>query len=301
MQLIGISTQINTLTSNTEVRPDCSVLISKSLAKDFLENSIPTLTNLTPRYYEILLTSKEYTGFSDNIPLWKFYINLKSHTTDATAVLCGLNGSFPNSSSSDNNISLMQKDISYKAGETPLEGKTISQDMGLAVFHEDKLVGELNAIECISYLILTNSLETCNISVPDPFENNSTINVSLELKKRTKKNVQLVNNSPYIESKVYLNAFITSTSLHSSYSKIEHLNIIEEYIESYIESNISEFLYKTSKYFKSDIVGFGEKLIPKYLTSEDWQDLKWSSLYKESFFNVNVDVSIKASSLFVRE
>ena len=87
----GISTEINTLITNTEIRPDCNVFISKSLAKDFLENSVPTLTNLTPRYYEILVNSKEYTGFSDDIPLWKFYIDIKSSTKEAVAVLSGLN------------------------------------------------------------------------------------------------------------------------------------------------------------------------------------------------------------------
>lgn len=295
----GISTQIITLTSNTEVRPDCSVFISKSLAKDFLKNSVPTLTNLTPRYYEILINSKEYTGFSDNIPLWKFYINLKSHHTEAIAVLCGLNGSYLDSTNSS--INLMEKDVNYKAGETPLIGKTVSQDMGLAVFSKDKLVGELNAIECISYLILTNALETCNISIPDPFENNSTINIRLELRRKTKNDVQLVNNSPYIQSNIYLSGSLTFTSLNSNYSKVEHLNTIEEYVESYLESNLSQFLYKTSKYFKADIVGFGQKIIPRYLTSSDWQNLKWTSLYKDSFFNVDVNVLVKSSSLFVRE
>ena len=89
-------------------------------------------------------------------------------------------------------------------------------------------------------------------------------------------------------------------SLNSDYSKIEHLDTIEEYVESYINSNVSSFLYKTAKYFKADIVGFGRDLIPKYLTMDEWKKIKWSSLYKDSFFKVNVDVKIKSGSLFVK-
>ena len=51
----GILEHVSVLASDREIRPDCNVLVSKCKAKDFLENSIPTLTNLTPRYYEILL------------------------------------------------------------------------------------------------------------------------------------------------------------------------------------------------------------------------------------------------------
>jgi len=294
----GLSTQINTLTSNIEIRPDCSVFISKCDAKEFLKDSEPTLTNLTPRYYEILLTSREYTGYSDNTPLWKFFINLKSDSTEAIGVLCGLNSN--ETTKKNKTTNLLDKDVTYTAGETPLTGETLTQDMGLAVFSNDKLVGELNAIECVSYLILTNTLETCNLSIPDPFQNNSTINIRLELKEKTNNKVQLVNNSPYIKSKVQLQGSITSINLNSDYSKIDHLRTIEEYAESYIKSHLTTFLYKTSKYFKADIIGFGKEIIHNYLTTGDWKNVKWQSLYKNSFFNVDVDVTIKSGSLFVK-
>lgn len=295
---MGILEHVNVLASDREIRPDCNVLISKCKAKDFLENSVPTLTNLTPRYYEILLNSKEYTGFSENVPLWKFFINLRNSTEESVAVLCGLNSSYTGYSGEDKN--LMDKDVSYKAGETPLSGKTISQNIGLAVFSYDQLVGEMDAIDTVSYLMLTNDLDSCNISVPNPFENNSIINVKLELKKRTKNNVELINGSPFIESNIYLNGSITSISLNTDDSKTETLSTIEEYIESYVAYNVKSLLYKTAKYFKSDIVGFGKKIVNNYLTIDEWKSLNWAALYKNSFFNVNVEVTINPSSLFVK-
>lgn len=295
----NISKEINILASNIEIRPNCNILITKSLAKDFLNNSKPTLTNLTAKYYEILLNSNEYTGFLAKAPLWKFYISLKSHSSEAIAVLAGLNGSFVDDLSL-NETSLMDADTGYIPGEIPLSAKTISETMGLAVFFQDKLVGELNALESISYLILTNQLDSCNISIPNPFTNNDTINVMLELSKHTKNNVSLVNNSPYIKTNISLNAYITSVNSTSNYSKLENLDIIQDYIESYIQANINSFLYKTSKKFKSDIVGFGKNIIPKYKTIDDWKTLKWSNLYRDSFFNVTVNIKIKSGSLFIK-
>lgn len=295
----GILEHVSVLASDREIRPDCNVLVSKCKAKDFLENSIPTLTNLTPRYYEILLNSKEYTGFSENVPLWKFFINMRNSTEEAVAILCGLNTSYTGTSEETSN--LMDKDVNYKAGETPLTGKTVSQNMGLAVFSHDQLVGELDAIECVSYLMLTNNLDSCNISVPNPFENNSTINVKLELKKKTKNNVELVNGSPFIESNIYLNGSITSISLNTDDSRTETLSTIEEYIESYVSYNIKSLLYKTAKDFKADIVGFGKDVVSDYLTIEEWRSLNWAALYKNSFFKVDVEVTINPSSLFIKD
>ena len=295
----GILEHVSVLASDREIRPDCNVLVSKCKAKDFLENSIPTLTNLTPRYYEILLNSKEYTGFSENVPLWKFFINMRNSTEEAVAILCGLNTSYTGTSEETSN--LMDKDVNYKAGETPLTGKTVSQNMGLAVFSYDQLVGELDAIECVSYLMLTNNLDSCNISVPNPFENNSTINVKLELKKKTKNNVELVNGSPFIESNIYLNGSITSISLNTDDSRTETLSTIEEYIESYVSYNIKSLLYKTAKDFKADIVGFGKDVVSDYLTIEEWRSLNWAALYKNSFFKVDVEVTINPSSLFIKD
>ena len=295
----GILEHVSVLASDREIRPDCNVLVSKCKAKDFLENSIPTLTNLTPRYYEILLNSKEYTGFSENVPLWKFFINMRNSTEEAVAILCGLNTSYTGTSEETSN--LMDKDVNYKAGETPLTGKTVSQNMGLAVFSHDQLVGELDAIECVSYLMLTNNLDSCNISVPNPFENNSTINVKLELKKKTKNNVELVNGSPFIESNIYLNGSITSISLNTDDSRTETLSTIEEYVESYVSYNIKSLLYKTAKDFKADIVGFGKDVVSDYLTIEEWRSLNWAALYKNSFFKVDVEVTINPSSLFIKD
>ena len=190
--------------------------------------------------------------------------------------------------------------LGYTAGEIPLSAKTISETIGIAVFSQDRLVGELNALESICYLILTNQLDSCNISIPNPFTNNDTLNVMIELNKRTKNHVDLVNNSPYIRTNISLSAYITSVSSTSNYSKLENLDIIQEYIESYIQANINSFLYKTSKELKSDIVGFGRKIIPKYKTIDDWKALQWATLYRDSFFNVTVDIKIKSGSLFIK-
>ena len=52
---------------------------------------------------------------------------------------------------------------------TPIESKNNVESMGLAVFRGDKLVGELNNIETLCHLIITNDLKNATINITNPF------------------------------------------------------------------------------------------------------------------------------------
>ena len=85
------------------------------------------------------------------------------------------------------NTSDINKDSSYIAGETPISYKNNIENMGLAVFHGDKIVGELNGLESIFHLMVSNELESCNISIPNPLGDSESIDVNLRLKRKYKK------------------------------------------------------------------------------------------------------------------
>lgn len=163
----GIQPYINTLSNNVEIRPDCNIIISKCSAKDFLENSKPTLESLTARYYEVLLSSKEYTALTPNITLAEFVSDLKSSSTEAMAILGGIKTD--ESTKADNNLTIYDADFSYKASEVPIEDKTSIEVLGIAVFKGFQLVGELNALDSVCYHIINNNLDYCTLSIPSPF------------------------------------------------------------------------------------------------------------------------------------
>ena len=134
----GISEYIYTLANNIEVRPDCNIIISRCNAEDYLNNSNPTLESVSARYYEFILNSSEYTGYIENISLSSFYSDMLSTTTEAHGILGGINKksthkNFTNSPSSN-------REAAYKADETPIQTKTGIENMGIAVFKDDKLV-----------------------------------------------------------------------------------------------------------------------------------------------------------------
>lgn len=155
-------------------------------------------------------------------------------------------------------------------------------------------------MDTLCYLILEQKLQTALISIPDPFDSTKLINLSILQLKKPDISVKLVNGSPYISVKVYLKATIASLASNSDYSVKENLDVISEYANSYIENHISNFLYKTSTEYNSDVVGFGKYLLPNYRTLNDWYNIDWPSNYKNSFFKVSADVNIVTSNLILK-
>ena len=77
----------------------------------------------------------------------------------------------------------------------------------------------------------------------------------------------------------------------------DSLKEISNAASKYIELQMYNYLYKTSKKFKSDINGFGKYARSQFLTTQEFNNYNWPENYQNSFFKVNCDVSIKSGYL----
>lgn len=294
----GISDYLYTLMNNIQIRPDCNVIVSRCTAEYFLNNSKPILEKLSARYYDIAPTSSEYTAYTENITLSEFFSNFKDTFSECYAILGGVNTSDTHDiNNSENSI---EKDTNNKANETMTSAGVSVENMGLAVFSDDKLVGELTAIETLCHQIITNKLQLCNILVPSPFKEGSAISLHLKLYKNTKNKVKLVNGSPFINSKIYLDARVQTLNESSDYLDEKNIALLEEYAESYLKEQINSYLYKVSKEYNADIDGFGKYAVSNFLTWDDWTNYNWLGNYRNSFFDVDVNVRIKSSYIILK-
>lgn len=301
----GISEYIYTLINEPQVRPDSNIIISKCDAEYFLQNSKPSLDELSAKYYEIAPTSSEYTAYTENVKILDFFSKIDDTFCQPYAILGAVNSSkgetnlstSPSSSSS----SAVEKDDSYLAGETPIGGNdTNIENVGLAIFYKDILMGDLNGIETVCHAIISNNLETCIITIPNPYESDSNIDLFVKFKKKTRRTVSIVNNTPYIECNVKLNSRIMSMTGNSNYLDKTTMAQIEDYANSYIKYQLENYLYKTSKDFNCDIDNFGKNVVKNFKTMDEWKDFNWLDNYKNAFFKVNVDSGIKSGYLVLK-
>lgn len=295
----GISEYVFTLINDIEVRPDCNIIISRCKASDYLENSKPTLESVSARYYEFTLNSSEYAGYTENITLADFYSDMLSTTTQAHAILGGINTD--STHKLNDSLPLYDLEGSYKADDTPIKSANVIENMGIAIFADDKLVGELSGMESLSHLLIVDKLESATISVPNPFDSESVISLYITSAKNPKISVSLVNGTPYIDCNISITGDILSIDENFDYSKEDNLDLVEDYINSYIEQNLSSYFYRTSKEFKSDVANLGIHVIKNYTTWDDWIESDWLQNYQNAFFTVNVDtIIIQSGQLFTK-
>ncbi len=289
----GISDEIYTLMNDSQSRPSCNVVISKCTAEYYIDNSKPFLEPLISKYYELFVTSNQFTGYTANASLGKFFDNMICQSCDPYAILGGINLQLPNSSPDVSS----NKESSDISNSSSLSGSTASENVGLAVFREGTFVGELNAIETLAFMCIDNDIKGFLISVPSPHVENADVDVYITPARKTKIDVSFVNGSPYIKLDCKFSGQIYSMTNNSNYLDNDVLSRISDSCNRYLEYVFTEYLYKTSKEYKSDINAIGKTSLKLFPTISQYEDYGWREHYKDSFFDVSVDVNVKSSTL----
>lgn len=271
----GISDEVYSLINEVQIRPSANIVVSKCNNKYYIENSVPSLENLIPKYYEIFPNTSEYTGYTCNATIGDFFNALVCNYCSPYAILGGID-------------------------ESPITGERETQNIGLAVFKNAELVGELNAIETICFLNLKESVDSFLVSIPDPQEANSKIDIYLTPNTTHNIDVDFVNGAPYVKMKLEFSGKIYSMSRDSQYLNIDVLNSISNSCNNYLESQFSSYLYKTSTVFESDINGLGSFALSKFSTTTEFDNYNWLDNYKNCTFDVEVNTVIDSGFLLTQ-
>ena len=298
----GIGKEIYSLMNKVQIRPDNQVIISTSTAKEYIESVSPTLENLVAKFYEVLPRSSEYTGYTINAELGEFFNQLVCQTCEPSATLGSIvkEEKSENSSSEEGSSSSEGSNGSSSSGgesSEALRAKNGIENLGVAVFKDDKLVGHLTAEETLAHLLLRNELKNCNITIPDPENDNKEIDLYLTSNHTARINVDITNGTPFIRINIIANARINSIDDISQEMSEERLNQIEESAANYLKNLLYNYLYKTSKEYHSDIAGFGKYALKKFKTNTEFEEYNWLSHYQDAFFEVNTEVTIKSGFL----
>lgn len=171
------------------------------------------------------------------------------------------------------------------------------ENLGIAVFKDDKLVGKLTAEETLAHLLTTSELKSCNISIPNPENEENKIDLFITPSYVTKINSFVINDIPLIKLNLSINSKISSIGNISSEMTEEKLGKIEDSASNYLKNLLSNYLYKTSKEFHSDIAGLGKYALKDFKTMKEFEEYDWLNHYQDAFFEVEVTVNIDSGFL----
>lgn len=335
----GISSEIYSLINNEEVRPSTNLVLSTCDAYDYLKNSNPNLERLTTKYYETFSITDRFTGYISNITIGNFYNTLASKDEEATAILGGLNSaarsensksssnsnksdssdteklssessgssnSSNNSSNESSNQSSQEQESSIinpedlTAGTSSASGKRGTENIGLAVFENDKFRGELTATETICHLLINNDLDSCIISIDNPIVESEKMELQLFPSKKTKITINIIDGIPHISIKLYLNADVMTLEQDIDYENSETLEKISSAAQNYLKGEFDKYLNKVSKEYNCDIDEFYAKAIGHFATIPEWENFNWKEKFKNAVFNIDLDFNVTSSLLVTK-
>lgn len=183
------------------------------------------------------------------------------------------------------------------AGNSSIVGERGTENIGLAVFKDVKYVGNLTAMQTLCHSIITDEVDSFLLSIPDPFGSGNLIDLSIEKISNSNIKINTSGDFPIIDLDISLTGRILSISDSLDYSDKATLDKIQLGVKDYLTSQISEYLYKTSKELDVDINGFYTAAKRNFLTIEDLNNYNWEKKYKNAEFNIKVDANIVSSLL----
>lgn len=266
----GIEPYINTLTNNTELRHSCEIIISSSSALEVLEKVSNSGEVFSARLFDYLSSSSQYTGYTIQSSFGDFFQALDNDYYNPSCIYVSVD-------------------------------KDTVQTNGIAIFNKANMIGHIDVSNSISHLIVTNDLDTCTITIDNPFENNEKLDLDVSLYKDTDIKIDIINGSPFISLTIYPEGTIRSSGSIFNYIDNNNIKSVEHATSAYLEKILKDYLYTITKKYNSDIVGFKGIYQSNFLTKEEFDKVHWDEIFQDSYFNINLKTKINSSNLFNKE
>lgn len=266
----GIEPFINTLTNNTELRHSCEIIISSGTALEVLEKVSNSGEIFSARLFDYLSTSSQYTGYTIQSTFGDFFQALDNDYYNPSCIYASVN---------NDNI----------------------QTNGIAIFNKAIMIGHIDVSNSISHLIVTNDLDTCTITIENPFEENEMLDLDVSLYKNTDIKIDIINGTPLISLTVYPEGTIRSSGSIFNYIDNNNITSVEHATTNYLEKILKDYLYTISKKYNSDIVGFKGIYQSTFPTKEEFDKIHWDKIFQDSYFKINIKTKINSSNLFNKE
>lgn len=186
------------------------------------------------------------------------------------------------------------------AGSSSIEGKLGTENIGIAIFDDDRLCGELTAMETICHLLINNSIDSCIISVDDPFKENEKSELNISPKKNSKVCVEIKDGVPHISVKIDVEAYGLTLDKNINYETHEAVDKLSEIAQKYLEEQFNNYFNIVSREYGTDIDYFAIKTLSNFSTMNEWRDYNWKEKFKNAEFDVSVDVNVVSSLLITK-
>ena len=175
----GIRSIIYNLVNKTEIRPDCNLVISSIMDKEFDDKQKPTMEKLLPKFFDLTAnTEEEESEYTQSVTLCEFYAALEDPLSQPFCALGVVNNAKNSVSIEDeNSVGIDKTSNTIKSQDEDI----LIELLGIAAFNHDRMIGKLSGIETLCHFMLTDNLRQGIVGVPSPFNENDNLNIYISM------------------------------------------------------------------------------------------------------------------------
>ncbi|HWQ75004.1 MAG TPA: Ger(x)C family spore germination protein [Syntrophomonas sp.] len=175
-------------------------------------------------------------------------------------------------------------------------GKQEIKMAGMAVFHDDRMIGRLTNAETIGYILSFGDVKKCNIGVSDGSDSAGLHIAALDCKKKVE-----LRQDGGVRVALTINSVVEVGELHGfkGMEPPELLKHLENLAQKEIESKIMD-CFLIAQDLDADIFGFCTMVSKKY--PKQWNEMKdrWSKVFSDIDLSVQVKARIRGTGQIVQ-
>ena len=330
----GISDIIYTIVRSSDLRPNMYIAVAKGGAKEYLAAVKPEMEINPVKYYQLVFEN-EYAEFVPKTVSQHIYFYMGSNEKDIILPIVSKssepkeeksqsgsesqegqkngggesggdegdnkeeNTELPKTDAKTNYDSFEYLMKEYIAGNVVANKKNKSETMGMGVFNDDKMVGEMNGIESELYNIVNGTFQYSYDTFYSDKTPDKPMVVMVQQYKKPSVKVETSSDSPKIKLKVSLEGNLVASP--DDYLVESDIYNFEVSLENYVQEAVKKFLYKTSREFGTDIVGFGSYAKRNFFEYSDFENYDWKEAYKKAEFDVDVKFRMRRVGLIIKD
>ncbi|MDR7866728.1 MAG: Ger(x)C family spore germination protein [Sporomusaceae bacterium] len=292
----GVGDALGPLLRFREFRGSMYIHIAdNTTAAELIRANKPIIEKLGTRWVEGQMASASETGYYPRSFIHDFYVSLKAGSGSPYAVLAGIS-SGSGEGKPQGGLVAGEKTGEYLAEGVGIRGGNPVTLIGAALFRGDKMVGKLTSEESRMLAMLVGEFRRGYITVQDPLQPKSAINVHLRPGRQPKIDVRLVDGNVVIDIDILLEGEVTSIGSGINYESRNYNQLLEDQISAVIRQDV----LKTVRYTQqvgSDPANFGKYIRPRFSTYNEYRQFDFDSKYPTAEVNVKVTTQIRRTGL----
>ncbi len=278
----GMLPAIRVLTRTPELRRTLLLAVVPGKAMDLLNKVEPKLQDNLNKYYEELTFANEYTGFTTISTINTLAKAVESGGEDAVITLTALKGG-----TLDETVSNAQ------AGELPRAKGENQEFLGVAVFHNDKMVGKLGKLETEVLNMLNGDWHVGPYTIKDPMEPQFDLGLFLYENRRPELDVDTATDPVTVNIMLRMNARLVSQFGKTDYTLAENKTRLEQALKQTVEERCQRLVERAQGEFKADVFKIGNRAVKKqFLTWPEWRDFDWEEKFPQADIRVSAEIQV---------